>query len=167
MYTTSMVTPEPILVNDGVSYPPNSAFRMVGVEWDQVREGDIIPLLTLRPIDRTVLALFAGASGDHNPIHIDIDFARRAGMPDVFAHGMLGMAWLGRLLTNWAPQVNLKKFAVRFEGIMQLGHVMTCSGSVEEKIQADGQQLVRLRLQATNQYGETKISGEALVAFIN
>ena len=45
------------------------------------------------------LALFAGASGDHNPIHIDIDFARKAGMPDVFAHGMLSMAWLGRLLT--------------------------------------------------------------------
>ncbi len=46
-----------------------------------------------RPVDRTTLALFAGASGDHNPIHIDIDFARRAGMPDVFAHGML--AWPG------------------------------------------------------------------------
>jgi hypothetical protein len=42
-----------------------------------------------------MLAVFAGASGDHVPLHIDIDFARRAGMPDVFAHGMLGMAWLG------------------------------------------------------------------------
>ncbi|MGD9549587.1 MAG: MaoC/PaaZ C-terminal domain-containing protein, partial [Burkholderiaceae bacterium] len=51
--------------------------------------GDEMPVLELPPITRTTLALFAGASGDHNPIHIDIDFARKAGMPDVFAHGML------------------------------------------------------------------------------
>ena len=55
--------------------------------------GDTLPPLTLPPVNRTTLALFCGASGDHNPIHIDIDFARKAGMPDVFAHGML--AWPG------------------------------------------------------------------------
>ena len=41
---------------------------------------------------RATLALFAGASGDHNPIHIDLDVARSAGLDDVFAHGMLSMA---------------------------------------------------------------------------
>lgn len=58
--------------------------------------GDTLPVLKLPPVDRKTLALFAGASGDHNPIHIDLDFARRAGLPDVFAQGMLGMAWLAR-----------------------------------------------------------------------
>jgi acyl dehydratase len=58
----------------------------------------------LPPVSRLGLALYCGASGDHNPIHVDIDFAKAAGMPDVFAHGMLSMAWLGRLLTNWVPQ---------------------------------------------------------------
>ena len=62
--------------------------------FDTVQVGDALPPLQLPPVDRTTLALFAGASGDHNPIHIDIDFARRAGMPDVFAHGMLS-AWPG------------------------------------------------------------------------
>ena len=52
-----------------------------------VQVGDQLPELELPPITREQLALFDGASGDHNPIHIDIDFARRAGMPDVFAHG--------------------------------------------------------------------------------
>ena len=65
--------------------------------------------LTLPPINRTTLALFAGASGDHNQIHIDIDFARQAGMPDVFAHGMLSMAYLGRLLTQWVDQRQLRQ----------------------------------------------------------
>ena len=45
-----------------------------------------------RAITRTTLALYAGASGDHNPMHIDIDFAKKAGFPDVFAQGMLVMA---------------------------------------------------------------------------
>lgn len=62
---------------------------------DTVQVGDELPTLKLPAVDRTVLALFGGASGDHNPVHIDIDFARRAGMPDVFAQGMLGMAWRG------------------------------------------------------------------------
>jgi len=71
--------------------------------YDTVAVGDILPPLQLPPVDRTTLALFAGASGDHNPIHIDLDVARRSGMPDVFAQGMLGMAWVGRVVTAWAP----------------------------------------------------------------
>ncbi len=54
-----------------------------------IEAGQTLPPLTLPAINRTTLALFAGASGDHNPIHIDLDFAREAGMNDVFAHGML------------------------------------------------------------------------------
>lgn len=138
---------------------------MATLEWNQIHVGMPIPALTLPAVDRTTLALFAGASGDHNPIHIDLDFARKAGMPDVFAHGMLGMAWLGRLLTNWVPQAQLKTFDVRFLGITQVGQVITCSGSVTEKLELDGTPAVRLQIQTTNQYGETRIAGDALVVF--
>ena len=62
--------------------------------------GTELPALAVEPISRTTLALFAGASGDGNPIHIDLDVARSAGLDDVFAHGMLSMAYLGRLLTD-------------------------------------------------------------------
>jgi len=65
--------------------------------------GDQLPPLQLPPVNRTTLALFGGASGDLNPIHIDLDFARRAGMPDVFAQGMLGMAWLQNVVSHSAP----------------------------------------------------------------
>jgi len=111
-----------------------------------------------------MLALFAGASGDHNPIHIDIDFARRAGMPDVFAHGMLGMAWLGRLLTRWVPQSRLRKYEVRFSGITHLGNAIHCSGEVMEMVELDGERCARVAVSASNQYGQNKIIGEAIVA---
>lgn len=130
----------------------------------QIQVGDILPVVHLPPVDRTTLALFAGASGDHNPMHIDIDLARRAGMPDVFAQGMLGMAWLGRVVTAWAPQSRLRRFDARFQGITQLGNAMQCSGRVTEKLNHNGENCVRIELQSSNQFGQTKIVGEALVA---
>ena len=130
--------------------------------YDEVQVGDVLPTLDLPPISRTTLALFAGASGDHNPIHIDTDFARKAGMPDVFAHGMLGMAWLGRLLTNWAPQSRLRRFDVRFQGITHLANAISCTGRVMEKRDAD--RSVRIEVQSSNQHGQTKIAGDAWIS---
>ena len=115
-------------------------------------------------MDRTTLALFAGASGDHNPIHIDLDFARKSGLPDVFAHGMLGMAWLCRLLTQWAPQRQLRKVDVRFAGITHLGNIIHCSGKIVEITESGGERCARIEVSSTNQYGQTKIAGEAWVA---
>lgn len=132
--------------------------------FDSVQVGDQLPVLQLPPVDRTTLALFAGASGDHNPIHIDTDVARRAGMPDVFAQGMLGMAWLGRLITGWVPQSRLRRFDTRFQGITHLGDAMRCGGRVAEKFERDGDRFARIELQSENQFGQTKIVGEAIVA---
>ncbi|MCL1962399.1 MAG: MaoC family dehydratase [Desulfovibrionaceae bacterium] len=137
---------------------------MLPPAFDAVQIGDTLPPLQLPPVDRATLALFGGASGDHNPIHIDTDFARRAGMTDVFAQGMLGMAWLGRLLTGWAPQARLRRFDVRFQGITHLGNAMRCEGRVVEKFEAEGERRVRVEVHSANQYGQIKISGEAIVA---
>ena len=137
---------------------------MTSPSFDSVKVGDALPSLGLPPVDRRTLALFAGASGDHHPIHIDLDYARRAGMPDVFAHGMLGMAWLGRLLSGWAPQSRLRRFDVRFQGITHLGNAICCTGRVVEKLEVGGERCVRIEMQTANQFGQTKIAGEALVA---
>lgn len=129
-----------------------------------IQVGTEIPALELSPISRYTLALYAGASGDHNPIHIDSDFAKSAGMPDVFAHGMLSMAYLGRMLTNWQPQSQLRKFGNRFAAITQLQDVITCSGKVVELIERDGETLARCEILAVNADGEQTLVGEALVA---
>ena len=131
-----------------------------------VKVGDQLPALQLPPVDRTTLALFAGASGDHNPIHIDTDVARRAGIPDVFAQGMLGMAWLGRVVTGWVPQSQLRRLDARFQGITHLGNAIHCSGHVVEKLELNGEHCVRVELQSTSQFGQPKIVGEALIALL-
>jgi len=124
----------------------------------------VIPQLELQPVNRTTLALYCGASGDHNPIHIDIDFARKSRMPDVFAHGMLSAAYLGRLLTQWVPQQQVRSLSIRFTGITQLGHIPTCTGTITDKFEENGEKRVRLQIRCANQYGEEKLAGEAVVA---
>ncbi|MFC4272716.1 dehydratase [Sneathiella chungangensis] len=137
---------------------------MPNVTFASVNVGDVIPALTKDEITRTTLSLFAGASGDHNPIHIDIDFARKAGMKDVFAHGMLSMAYLAQTVTNWVPQTALRSYGVRFSAITHLKDRITCSGEIIEKFEENGETRVRLKLQAANQDGEVKLVGEAVVA---
>lgn len=126
--------------------------------------GDALPSLTLAPINRTTLALFCGASGDHNPIHVDLDMARRAGMSDVFAHGMLSMAYLARLLTAWVDQRRLRRLNARFVGVTHLGHQITCTGKVVGKLEVDGEQRIKVEVQTSNQYGEVKVLGDAEIA---
>ncbi len=126
--------------------------------------GDAIPELVIGRVSRQTLALYAGASGDHNPIHIDIDFTREAGVGDVFAHGMLVMAWLGRALTGIAPQSALRSWGVRFASITQVGAQIRCTGTVTEKFEQDGEPRLRLDIAATDEHGDVKLKGEAVVA---
>jgi acyl dehydratase len=137
---------------------------MTTVTYDALRVGDALPAFDTDPISRLALALYCGASGDHNPIHVDVDFARAAGQKDVFAHGMLSMAYLARLLTNWVPQQNLRQYGVRFVAITQVGDRITCRGTVVEKFEADGEQRVRLELSTVDQNGQVKLSGDAVIA---
>jgi acyl dehydratase len=133
--------------------------------WDTLQPGDALPALELPPITRHALALYCGASGDHNPIHVDIDFAKSAGMPDVFAHGMLSAAWLARVLTNWVPQSAIRSLDIRFAAITHVGERIRCTGRVVEKFEQDGRRCVKLQLATANQDGITKLTGEALVAW--
>lgn len=126
--------------------------------------GASLPPLVAPALSRTMLALYAGASGDHVPLHIDTDYARRAGMPDVFGHGMLTAAWLGRMVTGWVSQDRIRKLDFRFVAIMHLYNQVTCTGHVVEKLEQDGEQRARIEIVATNQYGDKKVVGEALVA---
>ena len=133
--------------------------------FEALQQGDSLPPFVTEPISRQTLALYAGASGDHNPMHIDSDFAKQSGMDDVFAHGMLSMAYLARLLTNWVPQTALREFSTRFSAITHVGDQLNCQGIVTETFERADEHCIRLRLMATNQQGEIKLQGEAVIAF--
>jgi acyl dehydratase len=134
-------------------------------DWNDLQPGDALPALELPPITRHALALYCGASGDHNPIHVDIDFARSAGMPDVFAHGMLSAAWLARVLTGWVPQSAIRALDIRFAAITHVGERITCTGRVVEKFEQGGQRCAKVQLATANQDGTPKLTGEALLAW--
>lgn len=132
--------------------------------FDSIQVGDAIPALTKPAIGPVQLALFAGASGDHNPIHLDEAAAKAGGLPGVIAHGMLSMAFLGQLLTGWVPQQRIRSFSTRFAAMAFPGDVITCRGTVAGKREADGAKLVDLEITAENQKGEKTLLGQATVA---
>ncbi|BBX66519.1 MaoC family dehydratase [Mycobacterium saskatchewanense] len=131
---------------------------------ESVTVGTELPPLAVEPISRLTLALFAGASGDHNPMHVDIDAAKSVGLPDVFAHGMLSMAYLGRLLTNWVPQQRIRSYRVRFAAITPVHGQPTCTGRVTRIDDVGGERQATVELAVRLPDGTTTLTGEALVA---
>lgn len=125
--------------------------------------GDVLPEITFGPITRGMLALYAGASGDHNLIHIDIDMAKKAGMPDVFAQGMLSFGVLARVPTQWAGSDRLKSFGARFVSMTQVHDLITCSGQIADRFDEGGETFARIALTAIAQDGRKTLTGEALV----
>lgn len=116
-------------------------------------------------ISRTQLALFAGGSGDHNPIHIDIDAAREAGFDDVVAPGMLLMAQMGRMLCDRVGRARLRRWSVRFTTITPVNMAPVYLAEVVEQVSVAGEPCLRLALSASVDGGESKcVIGEALVA---
>jgi acyl dehydratase len=130
----------------------------------EIEIGTELPALKIRPISRTTLTLFAGASGDHNAMHIDVDVARSAGLDDVFAHGMLSMAYLGRLLTDWVPQQRIRSYRVRFAAITPVLGQPTATGKVVSIDDVDGERRATLELVVTLADGTVTLTGDAVVA---
>lgn len=129
----------------------------------EIQVGTILPPLVV-PISRTTLALFAGASGDHNPIHIDVDAAKEAGFDDVFAHGMLSMAYLGRLITSWVPQSRVRSLSTRFTAITPVHAQPTFAGTVTSIDSVNGENRATIAVEATLADGTVTLRGEAVVA---
>jgi acyl dehydratase len=131
--------------------------------YEELQEGAEIEPVVKGPITKEQLKEYGPASGDPNPIHLDDEFAKMAGYPGVFAHGMLSMGFLGQLLVDRFGLEDIKKFKVRFARITWPGEVITCTGKVIGKRVENGEKLVDLELATQNEKGEKKILGEATV----
>lgn len=129
-----------------------------------VQPGHVLPELTFGPVSRSLLALYAGASGDHDPVHIDIEFAKAAGHPDVFAHGMITFGVLSRVVTQWCGPERVRVFGARFTSITFVHDLVTCRGRVVECLEADGERQARVEVMATLEDGRQTLIGEALVS---
>jgi acyl dehydratase len=125
--------------------------------------GSELPALELEPVTRSTLALFAGGSGDHNPIHLDIDLARAAGFPDVFAQGMLSMAYAARFVLKHVAQQELVSLSARFTALTPVGARPTCTGRVVAVEATDNGRQAQLELAVVLEDGTVTVTGNATV----
>ena len=132
--------------------------------FDAVEAGDRLPLLVAAPVTRLQLALFASAAADPNPIHVDDAAAQAAGLPGAIVHGMLTMAFLGRLLTRAVPLRAVRALDGRFVAMAFPGDTITCTGTIAGKSIEEGERRVAIDLVAQNQRGEPLVTGKAIVA---
>ncbi len=128
----------------------------------QLKVGDTREEVVIENLSRTQLVMYAGASGDYNPVHTDEVFATKiAGYPTVFAHGMLSMGATGRMLTNWVGDGRLTKYGVRFVSQVWPGDTLTARATVEAVRDEAGQKIADLKVVTTNQDGKEVVAGYA------
>jgi acyl dehydratase len=112
-------------------------------------------------LSRTDLVIYAGASGDYNPMHHDEILAQAAGMPSVFGHGMFSMGFLGTALTDFVGIGNVRSYGVRFVKQTWPGEVLRTKIVVTEVSEENGETRVTLSCSLENGDGETKVTGDA------
>ena len=123
-----------------------------------LKAGDTYTECLVDDLSRTQIVMYAGASGDYNPVHTDEKFTKEiAGYPTVFAHGMLTMGMTGRMLTNYVGDGRLTKYGVRFTSQVWPGDTLNSTATVVDV--ADG--IVNLSVETTNQDGAVVLSGYA------
>ena len=139
--------------------PSGSSGGNAKLRASQLKVGDTREAVLVENLSRTQIVMYAGASGDFNPIHHDETFATKvAGYPSVFAHGMLTMGMAGRLLTDWLGDGVLREYGVRFVKQVWPGDSLTAKGTVTA-IGDDG--TIEIDVVTTNQKGEPVVAGSA------
>ena len=124
----------------------------------ELNVGDTFEERLVEDLKRTQIVMYAGASGDYNPVHTDEVFTKEvAGYPSVFAHGMLTMGMTGKLLTNVVGDGRLTEYGVRFTSQVFPGDTLDAKATVTAV--ADG--IVDLDVSTVNQNGVEVLKGSA------
>jgi len=132
------------------------------VKTSDIKVGDSQSLVVFDNLTRTQIVMYAGASGDYNPLHSDEIFTTKvAGYPSVFAHGMLSMGATGRVLTDWFGADHLKKYGVRFVNQVWPGDTLTATATVDAIREEQGEHLADLTVTTLNQDGKPVVTGTA------
>lgn len=134
----------------------------MALQASSLRVGESRTEVVLENISRTRLVMYAGASGDYNPLHTDEVYVTKvAGYPTVFAHGMLSMGATGKLLTDWVGDGRLTKYGVRFVNQVWPGDTLTATATVDAVRDEDGQHFADFSVTTVNQDGKPVVTGSA------
>ena len=135
---------------------------------ERMQQGDALPTIE-KTITQAQIERYADAAGDHNPIHLDAEFATGtefggSTLDGTIAHGMMILAFISEMLTatfgeNWLKSGNLK---VRFRGPVYPGETVTAFGNVKRVNTVDGGELT-CAVGVRKDNGDICISGDAVV----
>ena len=127
-------------------------------------EGMDLPELT-KVVSQENINLYAEASRDFNPIHINVEFARKTPLGGTIAHGMLILAYVSQMMTvafgkSWLSGSMLN---VRFKNPARPGDSLTIKGRISKVEKSDSQNLVSCEVSCHNQNSDAIVTGETSV----
>jgi len=132
----------------------------------EIQEGKALNSV-VKHITQDNINLYAEASGDFNPIHIDKSFATRTPLGGTIAHGMLSLAYVSEMMTsafgkNWLSEGKLR---AKFKEPARPGDTLTIDGKINCIEQKDDVSYANCTFNCRNQKGEMIVTGEAIVKF--
>jgi acyl dehydratase len=131
---------------------------------DWPKAGSPIPPQDFGPFDRETLALYATVSGDDNPLHLDLDAAKAAGLASTPVHGMLMLSCFEPFLKEWRSDIVLTQLSAKFLSPVLAGEGIRISGRVVRSRNTPRPELI-LRLTARTPNNDLAILGEATVLY--
>lgn len=133
------------------------------VYWEDIEAGQEIPTF-VRQTDIMHWNRYAAVNDEFVYIHMDSDYAKSIGQPDVFGMGNLRLAYLHNMLRSWVGEVgDIKRLGCQYRALNFRGDVLTSHGLVTRKYTEDGEHLVDLDVWVENQKGENTCPGSATV----
>ena len=129
--------------------------------------GKVLPIIVSH-VTQEKINLYAEASGDFNPIHIDESFASQTPLGGTIAHGMLILAYISAMMTQsfHSGWLSGGKLSVRFKAPAKSGDTVTVSGKINSLEERDGVLYANCGVECCNQKGDIIIMGEALAPIL-
>ena len=125
-----------------------------------INKGDALPTVE-KTVDQARIEMYAQASGDFNPIHVDEDFAAQTQFGGTIAHGMMIAATISEMMSaafgaDWARSGKMK---IRFRSPVKPGQRVTARGSVRSVAESESGRRIVCSVSVDKDDGETAIAG--------
>lgn len=125
-----------------------------------LNKGDALPTVE-KTVDQARIEMYAQASGDFNPIHVDEDFAAQTQFGGTIAHGMMIAATISEMMSaafgaDWARSGKMK---IRFRAPVKPGQRVTARGSVRSVAESESGRRITCSVSVDKDDGETAIAG--------
>ncbi|HHV57491.1 MAG TPA: MaoC family dehydratase [Firmicutes bacterium] len=134
---------------------------MVNRRYEDIKVGEKASFT--KTVTEADVVVFAGITGDFNPVHINAEYAKKSFFKERIAHGILTAGFISAALGTELPGPNsiYLKQDLSFTAPVKLGDTVTAT--VEVTAKRDDKKLITLSTIVTNQRGEVVVKGEALI----